>query len=96
MTDQFCILLITIMIRSVLVTSANGFIGSHLVDYLLKQGLRVRCLVHTTSNLRWLKEDPVEYVYGDLTQVSSLFPAVENVDVVFRPASILPPSWRKK
>lgn len=83
MTVQFCILVITTMIRSALVTGANGFIGSHLVHYLLQQGLHVRCLVRTSSNLRWLKAYSVEYVYGDLTEISSLHQAVEKVDLVF-------------
>lgn len=71
------------MIRSALVTGANGFIGSHLVHYLLKQGFHVRCLVRTTSNLRWLKDYSVEFVYGDLTELSSLRQAVQKIDLVF-------------
>lgn len=71
------------IVRSALVTGANGFIGSHLVDFLLKQGLHVRCLVRTTSNLRWLKDDSVEYVYGDLTDIASLRQAVEKIDIIF-------------
>jgi len=45
-----------------LVTGASGFIGSHLVDLLLKKNYRVKCLVRQTSNLQWLKDKPVELV----------------------------------
>ncbi len=67
----------------VLVTGATGFIGSHLVDALVQGGVEVRCLVRRTSDLRWLKDRPVEYVYGDCTDRSSLAEAVGGVDRIY-------------
>jgi len=72
-----------------LVTGSNGFIGSHLVEKLLKKKYDVRCLVRKTSDLRWIKDLPLEFVYGDITHPDSLTPAVEGVDVVFHIGGIV-------
>lgn len=71
-----------------LVTGANGFVGSHLVEALLHRGYRVRCLVRKTSNLRWLSGLNVEYVYCDIAEKDSLRDAVRGVDFVFHCAGL--------
>jgi nucleoside-diphosphate-sugar epimerase len=38
------------------VTGGSGFVGSHLVDLLIRENYEVRCKVKQTTNLRWLKE----------------------------------------
>ncbi|NOZ60491.1 MAG: NAD-dependent epimerase/dehydratase family protein [Calditrichaeota bacterium] len=65
------------------VTGSNGFIGSHLIEKLVEKKYAVRCLVRKTSDLRWIENLPVEFVYGDVTQSETLIPAVKDVDVVF-------------
>jgi dihydroflavonol-4-reductase len=72
----------------VLVTGANGFVGSHLVESLLDKGYQVRCLVRKTSNLKWLSGLKVEYVYGDISERNSLNEAVANVDVIIHSAGL--------
>ena len=37
------------------ITGANGFVGSHLVEYLLNQGHEVHCLMRKSSDDKWLK-----------------------------------------
>lgn len=71
------------MMQHVLVTGANGFIGSHLADRLIAKGYSVRCLVRKTSRLKWFNLQQVELVYGDLSDPESLNRAVEGVDTVF-------------
>lgn len=76
------------MQKRALVTGATGFIGSHLAEELLKRGYYVRCLARQSSNLQWLEGLPVERVSGSLSDESSLYKAVENVDIVFHVAGL--------
>ena len=66
-----------------LVTGATGFIGSHLVELLLKKKYAVRVLLRTTSDTVWLKDLPIEYAYGNLLDTAPLAKACEGVDSVF-------------
>jgi dihydroflavonol-4-reductase len=71
-----------------LVTGASGFIGSHLVERLLAEGMGVKCLVRRLSDLTWLKDLPVTLVPGDFQDPTSLAPAVADTDVVFHVAGV--------
>ena len=71
-----------------LVTGANGFVGSHLVEGLLSRGYQVTCLVRKTSNLRWLFGLNVKYLYADISAKESLKDAVKEVDYVFHVAGL--------
>jgi nucleoside-diphosphate-sugar epimerase len=66
-----------------LVTGANGFIGSHLVEKLVRNGTKVRCFVRRTGDLRWLRDLPVEIAYGDCVDKDLLSLAVTGVDCVY-------------
>ena len=66
-----------------LVTGANGFIGSHLAEELLRRGWQVRALVRPGADLRWLQGLPLELVQGDVTRPETLPPAVRGCDFVF-------------
>jgi len=83
-------------IEKALVTGANGFVGSHLVEGLLSKGYHVICLVRKTSNLRWLSGLNVEYVYADISEKESLSReagsfgknVLNDVDFVFHVAGL--------
>jgi dihydroflavonol-4-reductase len=71
------------------ITGATGFVGSHLVDLLLENGFKVKCLARTTSNMRWLKDKNVEIIDGSLNNLDSLKMGVADVDYVFHLAGVL-------
>jgi nucleoside-diphosphate-sugar epimerase len=75
--------------RTVLITGANGFVGSHIVDALLRNGYAVRAMVRTTSDLTFLEEKPVELVHGTLGDRESLANAVKGADLVVHNAGVV-------
>ncbi len=72
-----------------LVTGANGFVGSHLVDELLRRDHRVRALVRRSSNLRHLDTENCELAYGELAEGVIPEAAFKDVDWVFHVAAAL-------
>lgn len=72
-----------------LITGGHGFIGSFLVEKLLKEGWNVRCLVRKTSQLQWIKSYPIELYYGDVNEPQTLIKAASGVDYIFHVAAVL-------
>ncbi len=73
---------------SVLITGANGFVGSRLSRYLTEKGYHVIAGVRKTADLSLLQGVPVEYRYGDITQPETLFDMVAGVDYIVHNAGI--------
>jgi dihydroflavonol-4-reductase len=70
-----------------LVTGANGFVGSAVVRALLEQGTQLRVLCRQGSDRSNLHGLDVEVVQGDLRDPSSLSRAVAGCEVVFHVAA---------
>lgn len=69
------------MTTTVLVTGANGNVGSQVVAGLRRRGIGVRALVR--ESLRAAGTDGVEVVAGDLGDPAALAVAVKDADAVF-------------
>ena len=80
----------------VAVTGAEGFIGSHLVEALVKRGHRVRAMVlaNMHSSRGWLDalerdvQDQVDVIFGDVRDPASVTALVEETAVVYHLAAL--------
>ena len=83
--------------RKVLVTGAGGFVGSHLVEALVKRGANVRALIHYNSRNDWgMLEDvsknilnEIEVVAGDLKDADCIREAVRGQQVIFHLGALI-------
>jgi nucleoside-diphosphate-sugar epimerase len=85
------------MSSQILVTGAGGFIGSHVVDLLLSQGVQVTAMCKYSSNgsYGWLDSDHydrvpnLERVLGDVTDTEFVRKIAFNKDVVINLAALI-------
>jgi NAD dependent epimerase/dehydratase len=83
--------------RRVLVTGADGFIGSHLTERLVADGAEVRafCLYTSQGTLGWLDAVPeairsaIDVRLGDIRDARFVEEAADGVDVVFHLAALI-------
>ncbi len=76
----------------VLITGASGFVGGHLAEQLVADGVSVRALVRDPSKLPSGIATRCDIVQGDVLDESLFRRALENIDTVFHLAAILGPS----
>lgn len=72
-----------------LVTGGTGFIGSHLIKRMRKEGLPVRALVRNPDKAQTLKDLGVEVVKGDVSDRASLETAATGVERIVHLVGII-------
>src|SRR3970040_718600 len=81
--------------KKVFITGADGFIGSHLVEMLCREGARVRALSYYNSlgNWGWLETVPclkdIEVIAGDIRDPAQMRAAAKGVDTIFHLAALI-------
>lgn len=71
------------------VTGATGFIGSNLLEALVRQGHYVRCFINTKGRKLPEQYSNVDVCVGDLRDKNTLVGILNGVDVVFHCAGLL-------
>ncbi len=81
--------------KKILVTGADGFIGSHLCENLVKNGFSVKALTlyNSFNSWGWLDEvslfKKMEIIPGDIRDESSAFKAIQGCDCVINLAALI-------
>lgn len=73
----------------VLVTGANGFLGSWVTKMLVDEGHEVFALVRPSADLSELAGVSCKYIHGDVTDITSLLEAFKGMDTVFHLAGVI-------
>ena len=80
-----------------LVTGADGFIGSHLTEFLVEKGYKVRafCQYNSFGHCGWLNTinknifADIDIIFGDIRDYQLVEKAVKNIDVIFHLAALI-------
>ena len=75
--------------KTAVVTGANGFVGSHLVDLLLENNYQVRCITRKSSNLNWLKGKDIQLFDSGLMDKDGLRKAFHGADYIYHVAGVV-------
>lgn len=81
--------------KKICITGAAGFIGSHLTEYCVERGFKVKAFIrYTSTNTRgWLENSPcqddIEFVTGDVRDMDAVERALDSCDTVFHLAALI-------
>ena len=85
------------MNKKVLITGADGFIGSHLTELLIQSGYKVRAFVYYNSfnSNGWLDtltaetKSKIDIISGDIRDPNGVREAMKGIDIVFHLAALI-------
>lgn len=83
------------MPMKILVTGADGFIGSHLTEKLVESGHSVKalCMYNSLGSRGWLdtisRSNEIESIFGDIRDQNFIKSATKNVDLIFNLAALI-------
>jgi NAD dependent epimerase/dehydratase len=90
--------------KKVLITGSEGFIGSHIVEKLVKNNFNVKCLVlynsfNNIGNLSYLSKkilNNCEIIFGDIRDQDQMYSITKNCDNIINLAALIgiPYSYR--
>ena len=83
--------------KTVLITGADGFIGSHLTELLIQSGYKVRAFVYYNSfnSNGWLDtltaetKSKIDIISGDIRDPNGVREAMKGIDIVFHLAALI-------
>jgi NAD dependent epimerase/dehydratase len=83
--------------KKVLVTGADGFIGSHLVEQLINEGAQVRafCFYNSFNSWGWLDSfskdllSQIDVFTGDIRDPNGVRTAMKDIDIVYHLAALI-------
>lgn len=81
---------------NILVTGANGFMGTNLVKKLVEAGHQVKAMILKGTNERFVKQFECEILYGDVTKPESLKELFNEIDLVYHLAALPSDAWTSK
>ena len=75
----------------ILITGANGLVGSFLCRELAQRGQKVRALVRAHSDCSLLEDvkEQIDFIMGDVKDIGSLIDAMDGVDYVIHTAAVI-------
>jgi nucleoside-diphosphate-sugar epimerase len=73
----------------VLITGASGLLGGQLLQALQQRGEQIHALILPVENAGKLIAQGVEVARGDVTDASTLAPAVKNIEIIFHLAGMM-------
>lgn len=84
-----------ILTKTILITGAAGFIGSHLTELCVESGYSVKSFIHYNSRNSWgwlensKRKNEIEIIAGDVRDYDSVYKAMKGCSAVFHLAALI-------